>query len=375
MDGHRLTVVPAQGSAAAASAVAARPRARLGEILCTRQMITTAQLEKVLSRQTTMAVRLGDLLRTETDLNEDDLLSALEHQWRSRRIDVTSIPPDPMLVQSLGFDTCLRLRLLPWRRIGGATVIAAVYPDHFEQERERLEALFGPIMLALCRDTDFRECLQLCFPGDVRRRNELRLPEPESCRAWDSRPFRIGSLGTIGAFATLVTLFPEPTFLGLTALALTALAALTTLKAAAGITALTRAPASAPGTNVVPLHPPTQMRRPVVSLLVPLYREDRIAEHLVKRLARIKYPEALLDICLIVESDDAITRTCLRKTALGPAFRVIGLEDARADEVAFGPELHHQSGVGRSGDASGAEQRHRQPAGLGDLLHQRQRGL
>ena len=41
--------------------------------------------------------------------------------------------------------------------------------------------------------------------------------------------------------------------------------------------------------------------------------------------------------------------------------RVLGLEDARADEHAFGAELHHQRGVGRRGDAAGAEQR--RPAG------------
>ena len=37
--------------------------------------------------------------------------------------------------------------------------------------------------------------------------------------------------------------------------------------------------------------------------------------------------------------------------------RVLGLEDARADEHALGAELHHQRRVGRGGDAAGAEQR------------------
>src|SRR4029077_13978242 len=42
-------------------------------------------------------------------------------------------------------------------------------------------------------------------------------------------------------------------------------------------------------------------------------------------------------------------------------LRIIGcLEDPAADEVAFGPELHHQRGVGRRRDAAGAEQHHRQ---------------
>ena len=45
---------------------------------------------------------------------------------------------------------------------------------------------------------------------------------------------------------------------------------------------------------------------------------------------------------------------------LGPRRRVVALEDARADEHGLGAELHGQRGVGRGGDAAGAEQRHGQ---------------
>ena len=60
--------------------------------------------------------------------------------------------------------------------------------------------------------------------------------------------------------------------------------------------------------------------------------------------------------------------------ALARARGVVALEDARADEHRLGAELHHERGVGRGGDAAGAEQRHRQLAGLGDLLHERRAG-
>ena len=55
--------------------------------------------------------------------------------------------------------------------------------------------------------------------------------------------------------------------------------------------------------------------------------------------------------------------------------RVLGLEDPGAHEVALGPQLHHQRGVGRGGDAAGAEQRHRKPAAPGDVLDHIQRSL
>ena len=57
------------------------------------------------------------------------------------------------------------------------------------------------------------------------------------------------------------------------------------------------------------------------------------------------------------------------------ALRIGGLEDAGADEVALGAELHRQRRVGGGGDAAGAEQRHRQPAGAATSLDDLERRL
>ena len=66
-----------------------------------------------------------------------------------------------------------------------------------------------------------------------------------------------------------------------------------------------------------------------------------------------------------------VASTIARARALG----VGRLEDARAHEVALGTELHHQRGVGRGGDAAGAEEDHGQPALPGHLAHQLERSL
>src|SRR3954449_2229679 len=60
---------------------------------------------------------------------------------------------------------------------------------------------------------------------------------------------------------------------------------------------------------------------------------------------------------------------------LGARRRILGLEDAGADEVALGAELHHQRGVGRGRDAAGAEEDDGQLARTGDLAHEVERGL
>ena len=71
----------------------------------------------------------------------------------------------------------------------------------------------------------------------------------------------------------------------------------------------------------------TLQRAPVVSILVPLYRETDIAARLLARLDRLEYPRALLDICLVTEEADIATRRMLRRAALPPHMRVIVVPD------------------------------------------------
>jgi len=325
MDRPTLSLAAARTDPAFA-APATRVRPRLGDILAAQGAVSRAQVDRAVRRQRDMHVRLGDLLRADAGLDDHALLTALESQWSARRIDLGADPPDAFLARDLGVAACLAHGLLPWRRIGAATVIATIHPDRFHARRADLEDRFGPVMMALVGEPMFREALVRLFPGDLRARSEVRLPPDASCRSWPGTRFR-HALGLVVALLLTVALArPVAALVVVSLLALVALVSLTALKAAACWSALARraAPAAAGGENrVVTLHPPPGQRRPVVSLLVPLLREERIATRLLDRLARLKYPRALLDICLVVEEADSVTRDCLSATALPPHVRVI----------------------------------------------------
>ncbi|WP_370634977.1 glycosyltransferase family 2 protein [Cognatishimia sp. MH4019] len=77
----------------------------------------------------------------------------------------------------------------------------------------------------------------------------------------------------------------------------------------------------APRDPIPPHDLPFQL--PVISVLVPLFEESEIATRLVRRLERLEYPRECLDICLVVEEDDACTRATLSKTDLPHWMRVI----------------------------------------------------
>ncbi|MEX0282894.1 MAG: glycosyltransferase [Arenibacterium sp.] len=68
---------------------------------------------------------------------------------------------------------------------------------------------------------------------------------------------------------------------------------------------------------------PARYRLPKVSVLVPLYREREIANALVGRLKRLTYPKALLDVVLVLEEEDNVTRNALEQTDLPAWIRLV----------------------------------------------------
>ena len=300
-------------------------RVRLGELLSASGKISQRHLRKYLDAQRGMAVHLGELLCAERAVEPRDILAALRLQWSAGTIDLATEPPDPDLVERLGLNGCLDRRLLPWRRIGGATVIAAVYPETFERARPELEQLFGPVMLALVLAEDMERCLARLMPEQLNRRAETRLAHDVSCRVWSgpALPRAAGAAAALGAVVLAVA--PLAALLGLTVLAMTLLVLMTAFKLAAAL--CSRQPPEKPVTlraaRVVPLPAPSDSRLPVVSLLVPVFRETGVIGPLVRRLSALDYPGALLDICLIAEADDIRTIDALLAAGLPRTMRVI----------------------------------------------------
>ena len=56
---------------------------------------------------------------------------------------------------------------------------------------------------------------------------------------------------------------------------------------------------------------------------MPLLREEAVARRLLEALAAMDYPAALLDIKLVLEADDAVTRAAIERAGLPPTIEVV----------------------------------------------------
>lgn len=304
------------------------PRPTLAESLVASGVLDADDLRQAQEIEARQNTRLSDILIARGMVPEADLITALARYWQAGIADLPATPPDPRLVERLGLDTCLRERFLPWRHVGGATVIVTPWPEDFLRAEPRLRALFGPVVMALAPEQAILAALLSIRQTRLRQRAESSVHPAESCRLWPRR--RAGLYAAAGGLAVLGLLIGAPVLLFalLAGWAIFTLIVGTALRAAAlaarlpGLLAERRhatQPVAQTGPPVYPL--------PTVSIMVPMFREGEIAARLVARLHRLDYPREHLDILLVIEEEDHITRDTLRNTALPPWIRIITVPD------------------------------------------------
>ena len=230
-------------------------------------------------------------------------------------IDPLALPPDPLLTASLPPAWAMTQGLLPWRRAGGATIVLCADPGASLVHLDRLEPALGRVRLAPAVPESLALALAKSMGRPLARQAELRVPPRASCRTLPGRALSRWALAAGGLLLTAVLLAPASTLLAFVLLASLVLVLLAALRLVA-VTAELRADRSPKGAEVVPA------RLPVISVLVPLYREAEIAGTLLTRMETLDYPRALLDLCLIVEDNDAVTRRALEGSDL-PAWAQI----------------------------------------------------
>lgn len=236
-------------------------------------------------------------------------------------LDITSVLPDPRLIDALGAATCLRHGLVPWRRAGGVTVVALSRPEEFHRLRPMLEARLGLASAGLAPAQAIMTAVHAWRGPRLAHAAENLVPASESCRDWQQmlRTPRCGA--ALATTLALALAAPLGFAIGLLGLALITLTALIGLKLVATYAAL-RLPY---GKDAAPRRPPQgpATDTPTVSIIVALYREANIAARLVGRLARLDYPDELLDVILAVEADDKMTLAALQAAELPPWIRMI----------------------------------------------------
>jgi hypothetical protein len=305
---------PARSGAPRAVAPAVPPR-DLGAHLLLSGRVAPHDMMRALELQRRHGGALSDVLLAQRMIAPEALYAEMAGLHGVALADPLRDPPDVRLIDRLGAGACLRDLLLPLRRAGGVTLVAAARPDTFARAAPALAERFGPVAMVLAPPAAIAAAVTAARGRALAARAETRVAAAESCRdiARRALPLRVAFLVALAGFAAVLA--PAAAALVATALAAAAILATTGIKLAAAL-ALRRAAPPAPP-------PPAIARLPAVSLIVPLFREAGITGRLVRRLERLDYPRELLDVIIVTEAGDRPTQAALAAAGLPPWMRVL----------------------------------------------------
>jgi glycosyltransferase involved in cell wall biosynthesis len=293
----------------------ATPVERLLSHLLSCGHVSDAEVHQASHLARVYKVPVTEVLLSEGWLSDTALLDARCACFSATQVRLDILELDKSLVHEAGLFWCLRNSLLPWRRLGGRVVWVTAEPEHFEDLAEDLPPAWGRPILGIARREDIALALATGFETSFVTSAESTLDARTSCRSWTAP--QSASVLCAGACAVLfLTVKSHLAIAGLIALAVCVVAVNLLFKAVlTGAALMRRSPSitSSAGPGVLPR----------VSILVPLLQEAEIAGTLLNNLQRLRYPRALLEVILIVEADDDVTRTALSQFTLPQSFRVI----------------------------------------------------
>ncbi|NNJ66993.1 MAG: glycosyltransferase, partial [Boseongicola sp.] len=233
------------------------------------------------------------------------------------------IRADARFLDDITPEFAIRNDILPLRRQGGVTLIAAPDYERFQTTRPLLEARLGPVAHLPATTKAIRAATEHAV-GPVLAHKALRHTSlRESCRGW-SGPRTAIWLATLALGLIALGYFNTPFLIwAITFWATLSLVAVTGLRTAGAIAQL-----RASRTFGEKWHSarPAKLARdayPRISVLVPLFNERDIASRLVARLSRLDYPKDKLEALLILEHSDIVTAETLAKSDLPDWMRVI----------------------------------------------------
>lgn len=310
---------PPESAAARIGPAGAAPGARrsgLGSALVAGAATDGREIQRAEALARRSDATLRDVLLAHGLGSPEAILAAEAERWGTASVDLRERPPDPRLIAEFDPVALLRAACVPWRRVAGITVFACARPEGFARFLDALPGGATPAHMVLATEAQVAEAVETLDRDRLVRAAETTTPLAFSARAL--APSR--SAPTIGAalggFLIWGLVAPGSFLLALSLWAVLTLLAVSALRLACALAHLARRRA--------PEGPaPVLARLPVVSVLVPLLREEAIAERLLRRLRRVDYPSELLDILLVVEEDDAVTRRTLEGLSLPPTVRVV----------------------------------------------------
>lgn len=290
----------------------------LGSVLLAKGWITQGDFLKAWSIQRVEQAYIGEILIGMGKITTDQLYWALAAQYNLDLIDLNKSPPTTNWVEFSTPQTSLKHGYIIWRETDHSLTIALTDPKMMGLLHKEFRSIGKVIYFVLTKP----KCLQnFIISNQNKALQDAALtycPETMSCRSWAQprKPYIWAASvflfisASIFAPVKILSLMLSLVFCALIILMVFRIICLLALRKPAEL------PAAKKQTQAF-------IKRPKVSILVPLFKENSILERLSERMQTLAYPKELLEICFIYEQDDPQTKSALEKLDLPDYMKLI----------------------------------------------------
>ncbi|WP_120635129.1 glycosyltransferase [Ruegeria sp. EL01] len=294
-------------------------RKPLGSCLLEQGIITQTQLDRALHLQARQKAPLGEILVGEGWITRQDVLNALAEQsgWQIANLD--EIPPMPGLSDLKPVSFWLAHNVVPWMRVGPLLLVATARPDLFATVSKEMQNCGYAVIPVLAAPDQIDRTIARQFAKPLAQAAETRVDEAQSCRTWTAGS-RVRPVAAVVGAVALLTAVPHVSLATLLFLTVGTLILFSALRISGALAYVLHQLSRKSDRSEIAAVP---LRHPCVSIMVPLYKEREIADALVRRLQRLTYPKALLDVILVLEEKDDVTRKALADADLPSWIRTI----------------------------------------------------
>ena len=295
------------------------------ELLLQSGLITREQLELARAAKDRTGSHIDDVLISLGMISTGALRSVMARAWGLPVVDLATTQRDETFIRRWSGQMMVAENWMPVRRDPDGVVRVATAREPDPERQAHIEKVLGaPVRFFVATSWDIHNLVLTVFRSSIAdaAANELFRQNPGlSARVVFSFGQKVGfiALGLVGL--TALVLWPVPTVI--TALTLVSLAFLGStvfkfLVAMRGATydvveRVTRAQVAAL----------TDAELPTYTVLVPVFKEANIVPQLVGNLGKIDYPADKLEVLVLIEEEDHLTRDAYLGSNPPPNFHIV----------------------------------------------------
>ncbi|MDP9027852.1 MAG: glycosyltransferase [Actinomycetota bacterium] len=299
--------------------------AAFAELLLESGLITRDDLAFARAAKARTGSHIDDILVSQGMVTPDALRSVMARAWGLPVLDLVSTKHDSALMHRWSGQLMVSENWMPLRRLPDGSILVATSRIPDAERHDRIERALGlPVTFGVATSWDIRNLALRVFRSEIadEAANELFRQNPAlSARVVVSPSQRNGFIALLAVTLIALMLWPSGviitlmTMISLVFLAGTAFKYLVAMRGAK-YDVVERVTAD----QVAALD---DSELPIYTVLVPVFREANIVGQLVANLGSIDWPAEKLEVLILIEEEDTLTRDALAAASPPANFHVV----------------------------------------------------